>query len=134
FADRESGDARTQLLDLANSFETDDNRRIAHDHRVRDTCSMVCVSEIHAHGRAAKTYLAAPGRPDLDLLPHEVVGCACLVDYRRHSNDAFFLLLSIVATFHTEGSQMLSTITISNSLAPSFLRCASASRYSADSW
>src|SRR2546422_2280820 len=74
------------------------------------------------------------GRPDLDLLPHEVVGCAFLVDYRRHSHDAFFLLLSIVATFHTEGSQMLSTITISNSLAPSFLRCAAASRYSADSW
>ena len=29
---------------------------------------------------------------------------------------------------------MLSTITISNSLAPSCLRCAAASRYSADSW
>jgi hypothetical protein len=29
---------------------------------------------------------------------------------------------------------MLSTIAISNSLAPSFLRCAAASRYSADSW
>jgi len=101
---------------------------------VRDTCSMVRISEIHADGRAAKTYLATLGRPDLDLLPHEVVGCAFLVDYRRHSHDAFFLLLSIVATFHTEGSQMLSTITISNSLAPSFLRCAAASRYSADSW
>jgi hypothetical protein len=30
--------------------------------------------------------------------------------------------------------QMLSTMTISNSLAPSFLRCAAASRYSGDSW
>ena len=29
---------------------------------------------------------------------------------------------------------MLSTITISNSLAPPFLRCAAASRYSTDSW
>src|SRR5438270_12590259 len=74
------------------------------------------------------------GSPERDLLPHEVVGCAFLVDYRRHSHDAFFLLLSIVATFRTEGSQMLSTITISNSLAPSFLRCGAASRYSADSW
>jgi hypothetical protein len=134
FADGEPRDARTQLLDLANSFEAEDNRRIADVYGVRDTCSMVRISEIHADGRAAKTYLATLGRPDLDLLPHEVVGCAFLVDYRRHSHDAFFLLLSIVATFHTEGSQMLSTITISNSLAPSFLRCAAASRYSADSW
>src|SRR5262245_51764116 len=55
FADREPGDARTQFLDLANSFETDDNRRVAHDHRVRDTCSMVRVSGIHADSRAAKT-------------------------------------------------------------------------------
>src|SRR5260221_12976325 len=102
FADREPGDARTQLLDLANSFETDDNRRIAHDHRVRDTCSMVRVSEIHADGRAAKTYLAAPGRPDLNLLPHEVVGCAFLVDYRRHSHDAFLLL----QPFLLRGSQL----------------------------
>ena len=31
-------------------------------------------------------------------------------------------------------SQMLSTMTISNSPAPSFLRCAAASGYSADSW
>jgi hypothetical protein len=52
---------------------------------------MVRISEIHADGRAAKTYLATLGRPDLDLLPHEVVGCAFLVDYRRHSHDAFFL-------------------------------------------
>jgi hypothetical protein len=94
FADGEPGDARTQLLDLANSFETDDNRRIADDHWVRDTCSMVRISEIHADGRAAKTYLATRGRPDLDLLPHEVVGCAFLVDYRRHSHDAFLLLLT----------------------------------------
>jgi hypothetical protein len=94
FADGEPGDARTQLLDLANSFETDDNRRIADDHRVRDTCPMVRISEIHADGRAAKTYLATHGRPDLDLLPHEIVGCAFLVDYRRHSHDAFLLLLS----------------------------------------
>src|SRR5947199_5892800 len=53
---------------------------------------MVRISEIHADGRAAKTYLAAPGRPDLDLLPHEVVRCAFLVDYRRHSHDACLLL------------------------------------------
>src|SRR5262249_674826 len=59
FADGEPGDARTQLLDLATPFETEDNRRIADDHRVRDTCSMVRISEIHADRRAAKTYLAA---------------------------------------------------------------------------
>src|SRR5258708_14269672 len=53
---------------------------------------MVRVSEIHTDGGAAKRYLAGPGRPDLDLLPHEVVGCAFLVDYRRHSQDAFLLL------------------------------------------
>ena len=76
FADGEPGDARTQLLDLANSFEAEDNRRIADDHGVRDTGSMVRISEIHADGRAAKTYLATLGRPELDLLPHEVVGCA----------------------------------------------------------
>src|SRR5262249_45876266 len=103
FADGESGDARTQLLDLANSFETEDNRRIANDHRVRDTCSMVRISEIHADGRAAKTYLATLGRSDLDLLPHEVVGRAFLVDYRRHSHDAFLLLLG---AFLLRGSQL----------------------------
>src|SRR4029079_3946525 len=92
FADGEPGDDRTQLLDLANSFETDHNRRIAQDHRVRDTCSMVRVSEIHADSRAAKTYLATRGRPDIGFLPHEVVGCAFLMDYRRHSHDAFPLL------------------------------------------
>src|SRR4029077_17377058 len=91
FADREHGGAKTQLLDLANSFETDDNRRIAHDHRVWDTRSMVRVGEIHTDGRAAKTYLAPPGSPALDLLPHEVVGCAFFVDSRRHSHDAFLL-------------------------------------------
>src|SRR5947207_15546775 len=63
---------------------------------------MVRVSEIHADGRAAKTYLAAPGRPDLDLLPHEVVRCAFLVDYRRHSHDAFLLL----QPFLLRGSQL----------------------------
>src|SRR5687767_12649925 len=84
----ESGDAGTQLLDLANSFETEDNRRIADDHRVRDTCAMVRISEVDADGPAAKTDLATLGRPDLDLLPHEVVGCAFPVDYRRHSHDA----------------------------------------------
>src|SRR4051812_10236185 len=52
---------------------------------------MVRISEIHADGRAAKTYLAALGRPDLDLLPHEVVGCAFLVDYRRHCHEALLL-------------------------------------------
>jgi hypothetical protein len=94
FADGEPGDARTQPLDLANSFETEDNRRIADGHRVRDTCSMVRISEIHANGRTAKTYLAVLGRPDVDLLPHEVVGRAFLVDYRRHSHDAFLPLLT----------------------------------------
>src|SRR5215471_19674331 len=49
---------------------------------------MVRISEIHADGGAAKTYLATLGSPDLDLLPHEVVGRAFLVDYRRHSHDA----------------------------------------------
>src|SRR6516164_1773501 len=96
-ADGEPGDARTQLLDLPNSFETDDNRRIADDHRVRDTCSMIRISKIHADGRAAKTYLTGPGSPDLDLFPHEVVGCAFLVDYRRHSHGAFLLLQRIFA-------------------------------------
>jgi hypothetical protein len=47
---------------------------------------MVRISEIHADGRAAKTYLAMLGRPDLDLLPHEVVRRAFLVDHRRHSH------------------------------------------------
>ena len=49
------------------------------------------ISEIHAYSRAAKTYLATLGNPDLDLLPHEVVGWAFLVDYRRHCRDAFLL-------------------------------------------
>jgi hypothetical protein len=62
---------------------------------------MVGISEIHADGRAAKTHLTTPGRSDLDLLPHEVVGCAFLVDYRCHSQDAFLLSSSIAATFHT---------------------------------
>src|SRR5262249_4383725 len=88
FADGEPRDARTQLLDLANPFEPKDHGRIADDHWVRDTCSMVRISEIHADRRAAKTYLAGPGRPELDLFPHEVVGGAFLVDYRRHSHDA----------------------------------------------
>src|SRR5262249_22310375 len=101
FADGEPGDARTQLLDLTNAFETEDHWRIAYDHRVRDTCSMVRVGEIHADGRAAKTYLAVLGSPDLDLLPHEVVGCAFLVDDRSHSHDAFLPLLEriLVARF-----------------------------------
>jgi hypothetical protein len=43
--------------------------------------------------------MATPGRSYLDLLPHEVVGRAFLVDYRRHSHDAFLLLLNIVASF-----------------------------------
>ena len=34
--------------------------------------------------------------------------CAFLVDYRRHSHDAFLLLLNIIATFQGGGSQMLS--------------------------
>src|SRR5262245_37221737 len=80
FADGEPGDARTQLLDLANPFETEDNRRIADDHRVRDTRSMVRISEIHADRRAAKTYLATLGSPDLGLLAPDVVGWALLVD------------------------------------------------------
>src|SRR5262249_54520562 len=91
FADGEPGDARTQLLDLANSFEREAKRRIADNHRVRDACSMVRISEIDADGRAAETYLATLGNSDLDLLPHEVVGCAFLVDYRRHRHDAFLL-------------------------------------------
>src|SRR5207237_9909439 len=92
----------THRRDHPNSSQTDDILRIAADHRVRDTCSMVRVSEIHADGRAAKTYLAAPARPDLDLLPHEVVRCAFLVDYRRHSHDAFLLL----QPFLLRGSQL----------------------------
>jgi hypothetical protein len=40
---------------------------------------------------------------DLDLLPHEVLGCAFLVDYRRHSHDAFLLLLG---AFLLRGSQL----------------------------
>jgi len=89
---------------------------------------MVRISEIHADGRAAKTYLATRGRPDLDLLPHEVVGCAFLVDYRRHSHDAFLLLLT-----SGEVTDALDHYDL-NSLAPSFLRFAAASGYSADSW
>ena len=78
FANGEPGDARTQLLDLANSFETEDNRRIADDHRVRDTCTMVRISKIHADRRAAKTYLATLGSPDLDLLPPKFSGAPFL--------------------------------------------------------
>jgi hypothetical protein len=50
---------------------------------------MIRISEIHADGLVAKTHLATLGNPDLDLLPHEVVGWTFLVDYRRHSHDAF---------------------------------------------
>jgi hypothetical protein len=92
FADGELRNARTQLLDYANPFETEDNGRTADDHRVRDTCSMVRISEVHADGGAAKTYLATRRSPDLDLLPDEVVGSSFLVDYRRHPHDAFLLL------------------------------------------
>jgi hypothetical protein len=53
---------------------------------------MVRISEVHADGRAAKTYLATLRSPDLDLLPDEVVGCSFLVDYRPHPHDAFLLL------------------------------------------
>src|SRR5262245_261828 len=102
FADGEAGDARAQLLDLANSFEPEDNWRLADDHRMRDTCSMVRISEIHAYSRAAKTYLATLGNPDLDLLPHEVVGWAFLVDYGRHSHDAF----SCYSALMRRGSQL----------------------------
>src|SRR5262249_44888455 len=63
---------------------------------------MVRISEIHADGRAAKTYLATLGSPDVDLLPHEVVGCAFLVDYRRHSHGAS----SCCSAFLLRGSQL----------------------------
>src|SRR5258708_35987929 len=63
---------------------------------------MVRISEIHADSCATKTYLATLGRPDLDLLPHEVVGCAFLVDYRRHSQDAS----SCYSAFLLRGSQL----------------------------
>src|SRR6267154_1075701 len=53
--DREPGNVRTQLLDFANSFETEDKRRIADNHWVWDTCSMVRIRKIYADGRAAKT-------------------------------------------------------------------------------
>ena len=58
-----------------------------------------------------------------------------IIGMRRHSHDAFLLLLNIIATFLgvLVGSQMLSMMTISNSPALSFLRCAAASRYSGDS-
>ena len=75
---------------------------------------MVCISKIHADGRAAKTYLATLGTPDLDLLLHEVVGCPFLVDYRRHSHDASLLLLNIVATHSCRRGSQLSR---ANSLA-----------------
>jgi hypothetical protein len=88
-ANGKPGDARTQLLNLADSFETEDDRRIPDNHRVRDTCSMVRISEIDADGCAAKAYLATRGRPDLYLLPHEVFGWAFLVDDRRHSHYAY---------------------------------------------
>jgi hypothetical protein len=68
-----------------------------------DTCSMVRISEIHAYSRAAKTYLATLGSSDLDLLPHEIVGCALLVDYRRHCHDAFLLHTTAISL---QGSQL----------------------------
>src|SRR5262249_15803802 len=52
---------------------------------------MIRIGEIHADGLVAKTYLTTLGRPHLNLLPYKVVGCAFLVDYRRHSHDAFLL-------------------------------------------
>src|SRR5262249_41781464 len=79
FAHGEAGDARPQLLDLGNAFAAEHDRRIADDRRVRNAGAMVRIGEIHADGRAAKAYLAASGRPDLDLLPHEVFGWALLV-------------------------------------------------------
>src|SRR5215471_10504949 len=78
FADGESGDAGAQRLDLSNAFEAKNNWRIADDHRMRDTGSMIGIGEIYANGGAAKTYLPVPRGPDVDLLPHEVVGCAFL--------------------------------------------------------
>jgi hypothetical protein len=90
-----------QCLDLSNAFEAKNNWRIADDHRMRDTGSMIGISEIYANGDAAKTYLPVPGGPDVDLLPHEVVGCAFLVNDSRHSHDAFLVSLNRVATFRT---------------------------------
>ena len=58
---------------------------------------MVRVSEVDADRRAAKTYLATLGSPELDLLPYEVVGCAFLVNYRRHSHDPFSCYTAINA-------------------------------------
>src|SRR5262249_9653350 len=82
---------------VAFSFETGDNRRIINYHRVQDTCSMVRISAIRAVGRAETTYLATLGTPELHLFPHALVGASFLVDYPRHSHDAFLLLQRILA-------------------------------------
>src|SRR5215467_7843121 len=89
FADGEPGDAGTQLLDLGDPFEAEDKRRIARGHRVRNTCPVIRIGEIHADGHRTETHLATPGRADLDVFPHEVVGWALPVNYRCHSHAAY---------------------------------------------
>src|SRR5262249_54551808 len=64
--------------------------------------SMVCIGEVHADRRAAKTNLAILGSSDLYRFPHEVVGCAFLVDHRRHSHGA----CSCCSAFLLRGSQL----------------------------
>ena len=66
---------------------------------------MLRISKIHADRRAAKTYLATLGSPDLNLLPHEVFGCAFFMDHRRHRHDAFLRLLNVVDVY-LRGSHM----------------------------
>src|SRR5688572_10907219 len=66
-ANGEPVNARTQLLDLADALETEDHRRIADDHRMRNARAMVRIGEVHADGPAAKPDLATPGRADVDL-------------------------------------------------------------------
>ena len=82
---------------LAQAAITEDDRCIADYHRVWDTRSMVRIGKIHTDSFAAKTDLAMLWSPDLDLLPPEVVGCAFLVNDRRHCHDAFLLLQRILA-------------------------------------
>ena len=69
---------------------------------------MVRISEIHTDGRAAKTYLAALGGRDFDLVPHEVIGSAFLVDYRRHCHDAFLLLATAIWLRGSQWSRAIS--------------------------
>ena len=93
FADGKAADARTHLLDLANSFETEDDRRIADDHRGRDTCALVRISEMHATGVLRRRTGPRSGAQHW-VSPHEVLGYAFFAASPRPHRYAACLRLS----------------------------------------